>query len=698
MKGNVARLVGLSAVLLAAVCLTLGAGHAAKPVQTRIGLPTDWSHRHVIFSNTATSAQAARVQQDPRFLQQQMRRNLRLTVPAQPAEGRESLMSRILRRHKHHRMHRDWSVDMGPGTKVGAGNFPAKFSFSGTTANCGLAATPDYVVYGTGVLGSPTQSSLVAFTNLYAGPMGCSGPVPATYWAYNTGGQILTSPVLSLDGTQVAFTQTDGVTASLVLVKWSAFNGSDARNPQTPATVLASAYPTCTAPCMTLLPLVHNDTTSSVFYDYGLDTAWVGDDSGQLHQFTTVFRGTPTEVTTGGWPVSVSASVLTSPVHDVGSDSVFVGDHGGFLYRVDSTGAVTTSSQLDFGSGITEGPIVDSSAGLVYVFSSKDSVGSAGVFQLTTAFAGGTSGAEALVGTGTAGSTPMYDGAFDNTYINSTDTSGNLYVCGNTGGAPTLYQIAIQAKVMGTVTTGPVLATASPVSCSPITEVFNPTVSGQGTPTEWVFLSVQGAGAPSGCFDSGAGGQVSCAMSFRITAWQPNMTYNVGQEVLDSNFNIQVAENQGTSGATAPAWMTGVFTSTLDGTVHWQDQGRLSTPTPPFWTPTTAFAGAAQIIDSNNNIEIALLSGGTSAATPPTWPTVEGDTVTDNDITWTNLGGNPINALKVPGGTSGIIIDNILDLPGSSQVYFSTLQDGACSNSGGAVGGCAVQASQQGLQ
>src|SRR5450755_4403270 len=118
MKGNVARLVGLSAVLLAAVCLTLGSGHAAKPVQTRTGLPTDWSHRHVIFSNTATSAQAAQVQQDPRYLQQQMRRTLRLTLPAQPAEARESLVSRILHHHKHHRMHRDWSVDMGPGTKV----------------------------------------------------------------------------------------------------------------------------------------------------------------------------------------------------------------------------------------------------------------------------------------------------------------------------------------------------------------------------------------------------------------------------------------------------------------------------------------------------------------------------------------------------------------------------------------------------
>ncbi len=43
------------------------------------------------------------------------------------------------------------------------------------------------------------------------------------------------------------------------------------------------------------------------------------------------------------------------------------------LYRVDSdTGAVTATGELDFGTGIVQGPIVDSTAGLVYVFASSD--------------------------------------------------------------------------------------------------------------------------------------------------------------------------------------------------------------------------------------------------------------------------------------------------------------------------------------
>ena len=39
----------------------------------------------------------------------------------------------------------------------------------------------------------------------------------------------------------------------------------------------------------------------------------------------------------------------------------------------------------------------------------------------------------------------MYIGSFDSTYENSTNATGNLYVCGNTGGKPTLYQIPIKA-------------------------------------------------------------------------------------------------------------------------------------------------------------------------------------------------------------------------------------------------------------
>ena len=63
---------------------------------------------------------------------------------------------------------------------------------------------------------------MVAYDNLYAG---CSGTKPSVYWAYNTGGQILTSPVISADGKQVAFVETNGGFGILILLKWAAGTG-----------------------------------------------------------------------------------------------------------------------------------------------------------------------------------------------------------------------------------------------------------------------------------------------------------------------------------------------------------------------------------------------------------------------------------------------------------------------------------------
>jgi hypothetical protein len=561
-----------------------------------------------------------------------------------------------------------------------------------TTANCGLATTPDFVIYNTNLAGSASQGSVVAVTNLYAG---CGGQVPANFWSYNTGGQVNTSPITSLDGTQVAFTQTSGGSASMVLLKWLKFDG----RPDNPATdltsVSASSYPTCTVPCMTSFSLGANDTSSSVFYDFGSDTAFVGDDSGKVHQFSGVFKGTPAEVTSG-WPVSVGSSALTSTVHDASSGNTFVADKGGFVYRVDSGGGVTKSAQLDFSTGgFTDPPMIDSTIGQAYVFSSKDGAASttAGVFQLSTSFTAGGTGPEVTIGAATTGGTPVFDGTFDHTYVFSANSSGNLYACGNPGGAPTLYQIPIAAGVMGAPLAGPIVSTTTTTTCSPVTDVYNATVTGAGLPQEWTFMSVHAAGSPTACNGH------SCAMSFKVTQWQPSFTYNIGQEILDSNLNIEVAENSGnTSGLTPPVWSPTLFVTTDDNGVHWRNQGPvLSAPPNGSWAATTSLAGGTEIIDTHNNIEIVSnLGGGTTSNTEPTWPLGEGVTTNDGSVVWYNLGANPVAGLEEPGGTSAIIIDNTASLNGASQVYFTPLQNSNCFTSGG-VGGCAVQASQQGL-
>ncbi len=693
MKAMIARTLGLT-VLLAAGSLAAAAGPASKqPEKQAAGtpLPTDWSHQHLIFSHPQTPEQAARIQKDIRYQLQQRRLTAHRTTEV-PIDDEKILGSEFQRHHAHRRgrrMHRDWSVDLGPSATAGAARFPAKYSFSSTTASCGTVlppALPDFVVYGTSVAGSAGQGDIVAFTNLYSG---CGGQVPGDYWSYNTGGQVLTSPVLSFDGTQVAFTQTNGTLAVLVLLRWSAFNGL-VQTPATPTIEPPGSYLGCTAPCMTTFALNANSTNSSVYYDYGTDTAWVGDDSGKLHQYTGVFLGTPAEVSGGGWPATVSAKVLTSAVHDDSSGNTFVGDSGGFIYSVGSAGGATASGRLDYGSGFTEGPIIDSSAATLYAFSSNDNTGSAGIFQLSTGFVAGATGTEVKIGTSSS-TIPQYNGAFDHSYITAAAPTGNLYVCGNPGGDPTVYQVSINAGVIGGSKAGPILSGTNPNTCSPVTDVYNAVVTGAGLPQEWIFMSVQAAGSPTPC------GGFSCVMNFKVTSWQPSFLYNAGQEVLDSNLNIQVADNSGqTSGLTQPTWNMNLFGPTVDGGVHWRNQGPISGQTPPGWTAGNPYAGAFEIIDTNNNIEIAELGGGTSGGTQPVWPLPEGSETFDGTLVWYNLGANPAAALQAPGGTSGIIMDNTVNNPGGSQIYYSTIEPSSCG--GGPTGGCAVQASQQGLK
>jgi hypothetical protein len=644
--------------------------------------------------------------EDPRYWQQLHRREQSLTLPT------ESGLSSVGLAMGGSSIHRDWSQSLGSGATPGAGNYPAKFSFSTTVANCGSATTPDYVVYSTGLLGSGSQASIVAFDNLYSG---CSGTVPSVYWAYNTGGLILTSPVLSLDGTQVAFVQTSGSPtgqAGLVLLKWQSSATETVSAPSVPTVVSEALYRACVAPCMTEVFLhgggtAVDDRTSSPFYDYTNDIAWVGGANGWLHKLTGVFKGTPAEVSTGGFPVQLAATTfLSSPVYERSSKNLFVGDAGGFLYRVSSVnGTFTKSAQLDFGTGLVESPLLDVTRGRVYAFASSDGttgcggVACAALYELTTTFAANASGTRARVGNSVAfGSlpnpSPLYFGAFDSAYFNSANGTGSLYVCGNTGGAPTLYRVAIAAGTPAAAgVAGPVLSTGT-TSCSPVTGFRN--TNAAGGPTEWVFVSSDANGTsanPTPCGTSG------CIFNFKSTPWLGSHAYTVGQEVVDTSFRIQTAGTAGTSGAIAPAWSATAGNTTIDGTVTWYNQGVLSAATAA-WKPSTSYAKGARVWDNNGNVELQTKGGTpTSGTTTPAWSTTIGAIISEGPALpqWLNVGPIASYGLKAAGGTTGIIIDNTVSgtLSGS-QVYFGTLSDQACGTSG--TGGCAVQASQAKLQ
>jgi hypothetical protein len=715
--------------------------------EARGPMPTDWSHHHLIFSTPVTGEQASRLQQDPRYWQQLARRS-RATLPEAELDGAsESRPDLRFWLPKKHKLKRDWSEDMGSGAKVGAGQYPAVFS-AGSTPNC----TGDFAVFNTSLAASATQASIIAYNNLYSG---CTGTVPSVHWAYDTLGTVTTSVTLSADGSQVAFVQLEGTVATLVLLKWSASTTESATAPLVLTNTANGSYRTCTAPCMTTIAFkattgtdaTPTDTYSAPFYVFEnssgplYDTLYVGDDAGYLHQFTGVFFGTPSETTTT-WPVEVATANLSSPVYDSGTGNVFVttsyvssGDTGGRIAAVCATTACTgvsngnstvaigtptpslvlgptkTTGVACHGSGASgngfnlrvDAPLVDSTAGKAYVAVGNDGNGNSAVIQFSTTVGTGTGDLEFHVSCGTestigAASTtagiPVFAGTFDNIYFTSSNggsPTGNLYACGNTSADPTLYQIPITSNAIATTGNSVVAVSSANTTCSPVTEVFS------ANNTDLLFLSADASGASTAC--TGTGG---CIFNVQVTAWLPSTVYAVGQEVMDTHFQIQVVKTVtgvAKSGTATPTWSTTVGGTTADNNVTWLNQGLLSTTiTAPAFALSTAYTVGKLVLDSKGNIELCTIAG-TSGSAQPAWQTTPGAITTSGTARFENLGANGTNALSAAGGTSGIVIDNTASSgteAGASEVYYSPLANQTCATSGG-TGGCAVQASQSAL-
>ena len=411
------------------------------------------------------------------------------------------------------------------GATVQPNSYPAKYSFGSTTAACN-----DYVVYPTGTAGATGAASIAAFTNLYTG--GCSGTVPSVYWAYNTGGMATTSPVLSLDGTQVAFIQNSGSSASLVLLKWSAGSGTPTM-PVTPTAATLATYRSCTAPCMVTLAFStnHTSTFSAPYYDFNSDNLYVGDDNGNLLKFTGVFNGTPAAAASP-WPVNLGGSKLAPPVYDPATGYVIVGDFGGVLHSVTASSGVVQGTTVSVGDVIADAPLVDSSAGEVYAFvttSTYTDNGDNAVFELPTNFTSLTSPSAAVfepLGTGGNGYY-LYAGTFDNVYYSSANFTGNLYVVGNTGATTgaNLYRIPVANSVMSAPVTAASALTFTGAGAtrpwpSPVSEFCNNGASAciasatQTTAgTDYIFFSVD-RGNVGGCTATVGNG---CILSYNVT-------------------------------------------------------------------------------------------------------------------------------------------------------------------------------------
>ena len=627
---------------------------------TGVGVPYDWSHHHLLFSQPPTASDALKLQRDPRYWHQWYHRNGALIVPATDPGSAQTSGAGEDSAAAAKKAHKDWSMDMGSAATVGPGNYPAKYSFYASNASC----SSDFVVFNTGLGGTSSQASIGAYTNLYSG---CTGTVPSVYWAYDTGGTVATSVVLSYFGTQVAFMQLETITmsktatatatgvaltiggttgfvgnttsgsavltlttgtlsssgqsisgsgipssttvssvasASLNILTWKASTTQTFASPDALTAVAASSYYNCTAPCFTSIPFgtAANDTNSSPFYDYLNDLLYVGDDNGVLHKFQHVFKsasGSPPAEVTSSWPVTMtSGNKLTSPVFDSGtSQKVFVGDSGGYLYSVPAAGGSTIkSSQLAI-SGSTG--IVDG---------------------------------------------PVVNSSTEYVYVwvgqdGNTVTNAN---CDNATGCDGVFRFSITSFTSSGTGT---CSSTNGTSWTSGTVCGAESVFGSGSATTTLY---------DGTFDntyySGSGTTGNLWTCAAKPGPEPRLNYSAM-----SSFPSAI----GVSGSAINPIVNGDATCS---------------PVSEVYNGTNDYIFLSVTANGNQN-------GCTGAC-------LYNFNVTSSVPSGATAG------LASTGGTSGIIIDNIATTPtGASEIYYSSLGNQNCATSGG-TGGCAVQASQ----
>jgi hypothetical protein len=491
------------ALLMLVLVSGLSAQLSERP--PRIGVPEDWSHHRIRFNSAVLRQHPELAARDPRAVMQLYRDSINQTraafqrsLAAPPAFAGVSTP------------HRDWSMVLG--ARIQFGQFPAKWQADPTALP---SCTTDYVVMALNVPGvTGGQPSIVGLINLYAGgatPL-CSGNQPKFLFSYNTTtlpaaaqGRILTSPTLSIDGKKVAFIETStvgGQRTSVLHVLNIPTSGSQ-------ATATPSSLPPGGAMTSTTIAAFSN-TRSSPFVDYASDTVYVGLDNGRVYKITGVFKGTPT-VAGAPWPVlTQNNAILTSPLVDPATGQLFIAAGTGILYTFNVNSPPASATPITVGRiaglnpGIIDTPMLDATGGSLFAITSNaNSLTGAAVVQIseTSPFPILSS---VLIGQGSTGGTSinLYDGDFDNAYFNNPDlTQGHMLVCGTGAADNTPYRYLLGFNASGVLQPGPStqLSTNANARCGPVTNYFNPNISGG---TDFFFWSVTttcpGLGA-SGC-------------------------------------------------------------------------------------------------------------------------------------------------------------------------------------------------------
>jgi hypothetical protein len=411
----------------------------------------------------------------------------------------------------------DWSVPLGNGT-VAAYQSPAQYISN-------LYALPDcvrdYVVFALNVSGKTNgQANLLGLNKLYSGSRGNSpcGTVPHVNWAYNgstADGEVLTSPVISLDGSKIAYVESAKTSSIFHVLTWKAGEGTSAT---------AAAVPVPAGNCSTdsscLASVKYSEaataTRASPYIDYSRDKAFMAGDDGTIYRISCAFTCPLNTNPTIDWsfrlPVAGTGGSIAQPtgvIYNDKSDYLIVTDSLGELWTINagrSTPSVAFGPLMIGGGGCnttnppgrtgTPNPcsangnsygvasnsvILDDRTGMIYAFSGNDGTpgASAVVVQAPQTL---TSQVRVHVGLGSVGNVSanvdLHRGDFDNKYWSSTPSSGHLILCGTSMNdtSPWQYWIGFAAyPVMNSVATQGIQQNVTAgIPCTDYTESYNP--------------------------------------------------------------------------------------------------------------------------------------------------------------------------------------------------------------------------------
>ena len=691
----------LTLMLTAAFGLQLRA-QEALPVHvgdSRItGLPDDWTHHHLVFSGPGTERDAIKngtheqwlkTVNDPRYVIHELKRNHTVEGPSSQdveirlhedwkEDGGRRDHDRDRRKHEHPRpsrdgqtIDRDWSMNLGGGGHLVANEFPAKFNFAVSTASCG-----DYVAFPTAITGNTNQATVVAYNNLYATTCFSGTQTgPSIAWAYNTGGGTASlSPVLSLDGTQVAYVQTVGSVASLVLLKWNANTTG-----RTLTGFLMNTSPNVTITAGTL--------TSA---DLGAQISGGGIPGGDT--ISAVLSSTTANLTTT--PSNQSSETLTIAAETAGAPGVPTLAASAALYRTCTApcyfamalnGNPNDTNSAPFYDYVNDVMYVGDDSGLLHKFT--------GVFFANPAEitgGGASSGWPQTMAAGTKLSSPVNDSSSGNVFVGS--SNGILYrIPGGgsaTGGGSN--NIVASGQLAGHnatgVVDGPLVDSAAQKVYVFVAEDNNNVNCDGGHPCFAAVYQLATAFAASNVGTEQTLGGISDNIALYSGAFD-NIYYSSGNAASPSG-NLYVCGLS--SGGNNPT----LYRVPIAGNV-------LGTPSSLAVTGGSATCSpVTELYNSNSSTDWIFLSvtnqGNQTGCTNAC--------VYNFNVTSGTTPSSATAGLAAANGTSGISIDNSSSTTGASQVYYTTLGNQNCAgngtftgNSGNGSGGCAVQASQSGL-